>query len=451
MRRLIALATVVVAVVAATYVVRGIGGGDRANEPPPPRLSAISPVPGLPSSPGDSTRAREIDRLIGVFEEQIRIQPSTLDLNFLGRLYIQRGRLTGDLATYSQAEEALTRALEIAPEDVDSRSLLASVRFMSHDFAGALQLSQGLLEEDPENLGALAVSADAHLELGDYSQASSIYAELARRFPDSAAVQIRRARFAYLTGDTNAARLLASGAEASAATAGLDGPDIAWYRSFRAQLEMDDGRYEAAADLYRSALEAAPDSRVALGGLARALGALGRIDEAIRLYTRAIELFPDPSYVSALGDLYASSGLPRLAREQYETVDAIARLARASRQAYNRQLVTFYADHDIHLDRALALARAELEVRKDVYGWDALAWVLFKKGQLEEARSASDRALRLGTRDAMLLYHSGMISLGLGDDARAEEELSASLGLSPSFDPIQSQVARDALAELRAA
>ena len=436
--------------VVATYLVRGREGSDLVNERPSSRLSEISAVPGLPSSPGDSAREKEIDRLIGVFEEQVRIQPSTLDLNFLGSLYIQRGRLTGDLATYSQAEEALTRALEIAPEDVDGRSLLASVRFTTHDFAGALQLSQGILQDDPENLGALAVSADAHLELGDYGDASTMYSELARRFPDSAAVLSRQARLAYLTGETATARSLAARAEASAATAGLDGPDIAWYRSFRAQLEMDAGRYGAAADLFRSALDAAPEYRVALGGLARALGALGRVDKAIVLYIRAIELLPDPYYVSALGDLYASSGRPRLAREQHETVGAIAGLARASRQAYNRQLVNFYADHDIHLDRALALARAELEVRKDVYGWDALAWVLFKTGRLEEARAASDRALRLGTADAKLLYHSGMISLGLGDEARAEEDLRASLRLSPSFDPIQAEIARDALDEMRA-
>jgi tetratricopeptide (TPR) repeat protein len=450
MRRVIALTAIVVATVAATYLVRGIGEPAGPGERPAASPGAIPAVPGLPSS-GDSARERELDRLIGVFEDQVLVQPSTLDLNFLGNLYIQRGRLTGDLGTYAQAEEALTRALAIAPQDIESRSLLASVRFTVHDFAGALELGQGLLEDEPGNVGALAVVGDAHLELGHYDRAETIYSDLARRFPDSAAVQIRRARLAFLTGDMASASSLAAIAETSAATAGLGGPDIAWYRSFRAQLEMDAGRYGSAAHLYRSALRAAPDYRVALGGLAKTLGALGRIDEAIELYVRAIELLPDPSYVAALGDLYASVGKERLAREQYSTVEAIARLARASQQAYNRQLVTFYADHDAHLDRALTLARAELAVRRDIYGWDALAWVLYKRGNLDEARAASDRALHLGTPDAKLLYHSGMISMGLGDHATAERALTSALSLSPSFDPLQADEARDALDELRAA
>ena len=365
---------------------------------------------GAAASPG-SARRREVDRLIEVYEEQVRRQPSALDYTFLGRLYAQRGRMTGDVATFGQAEEALGRALEIFPEDAEARGLLASVRFAAHDFPGALRLAEELLTEEPGDPGALAVAGDARLELGDYAGATAAYDELARRLPGAAAVDIRRARLAQLVGQVGEARRVAAGADAAAGAAGLDGADLAWYRSFRASIEVDAGRYAVAADLYRSAARMAPHYHLAQAGLGRALAAAGRVDEAIRHYGRAVGLLPDPGYLAALGDLYLLRDDRDLAREQYATVEAVATLARVNRQVYNRQLAVFYADHGRRPVEAVALAERELAVRQDVYGWDAYGWALYRAGRFAEARLASDRALRLGTRDARLLYHSGLISL----------------------------------------
>jgi tetratricopeptide (TPR) repeat protein len=444
MRRALTLVGVAAAIVGATYVVRGVGPADpsASGQPagPGPALgtAAVGAVPG-------SGRRREIDRLIAVYEEQVRRQPSALDYTFLGRLYAQRGRLTGDVATYAQGEEALTRALEIFPQDPEARQLLASVRFATHDFRGALGLADRLLAEDPGDVAALAVAGDARLELGDYAGATAAYAELARRLPGAAAVEVRRARLAQLLGRVGEARRLASRAEDAALAAGLDGTDLAWYRSFRGSIELEVGRYAEAVAFYRSAVRLAPRHHLARAGLGRALAGAGRVNQAIHHLVRAIEVLPDPGYLAALGDLYHLRGDRLLAREQYATVEAVATLARASRQVYNRQLVTFYADHDRRPAQALALAGRELAVRKDVYGWDAYAWALYRAGRLAEARSASDRALRLGTRDARLFYHSGLISLSLGDEERAARDLETALDISPVFDPLQARAARRAL------
>jgi tetratricopeptide (TPR) repeat protein len=449
MKRASALIGVFAVVAGATYVVRGHGSSE-APVPAPASPRDVEAVTagaggiGTAAAPGSGGR-QEIDRLIGVFEEQVRRQPSALDYTFLGELYAQRGRLTGDVATYARAEEALDRALEISPDDREAQALLASVRFTSHDFPGALRLAAGLLAGDPSDLGALAVAGDARLELGDYAGATAAYDELARLLPDSASVTVRRARLAQLLGQVPEARRLAAVAEAAAVRAGLDGADLSWYRSFRASMELESGRYSAAVDLYRSGVRVAPDYHLARAGLGRALAASGRLTMAIRHYRRAIELLPDPGYLAALGDLYVLRGHGALAREQYSTVEAIATLARVNRQVYNRALVSFYADHDRNPDRAVALAGAELAVRKDVYGWDAYAWALFRAGRFPEAREASDRALVLGTRDARLLYHSGMIALALGDEDAAAHDLRAALDISPVFDPLQARAARQAL------
>ena len=97
----------------------------------------------------------------------------------------------------------------------------------------------------------------------------------------------------------------------------------------------------------------------------------------------------------------------------------------------------------------MALAEAELELRRDIYGYDALAWALLADGRAAEAREQMAEALALGTRDATLLYHAGMIELALGNDAAARTFLEDALASDPSFDPLAVHEARAALATLR--
>src|SRR5437660_743823 len=82
--------------------------------------------------------------------------------------------------------------------------------------------------------------------------------------------------------------------------------------------------------------------------------------------------------------------------------------ALSNREA-DRNLVLIFADHNWKLYRALELARGELESRRDVYTYDALAWALYKNGQTAEAREAMRKALKLGTPEPSFREHARMI------------------------------------------
>ncbi len=58
------------------------------------------------------------------------------------------------------------------------------------------------------------------------------------------------------------------------------------------------------------------------------------------------------------------------------------------------------------------------------------------------------QALALGTHDALLAYHAGMIAMALHDDQRARAMLGDALALNPGFDPLQAARAKDVLASL---
>jgi tetratricopeptide (TPR) repeat protein len=443
------LILVAVLLAGATYVVRAVSGSDARPRPTTRAggLEALGEPAGLSQAPG-RPQVREIERLIRAFGRRASEQPNALDYTFLGRLQLLRGRLTGDVAAYARAQRDLTRALELYPGDPEAAALLAVVRYTTHDFPGALDLAADVYEHDPRQYGALAVIGDAQMELGRYDEADATYAQLAREVPEAGAVQARRSRMAFLRRDGEQAMRLAAIAERQARDAGAFGAELSFYSILQGQVAFDAGNYDEAAAHYGDALRVAPDYYVARAMLAKARAAQGRTDDAIRLYVRAIAAVPQPEFLAALGDLYAIRGEPQLAEEQYATVEAIATLARVNQQVYDRQLALFYANHDVNVDRAVELTEREVRVRKDIYGYDAYAWALYKAGRLEEARAASQQALRLGTLDPELWYHAGMISAALGADELAREQLGRSLSLGPAFDPLQAPVARRTLRDL---
>src|SRR5262249_20122791 len=106
------------------------------------------------------------------------------------------------------------------------------------------------------------------------------------------------------------------------------------------------------------------------------------------------------------------------------------------------------ADHDRKLPEAVERAKKDLEVRQDVYAHDTLAWALCKNGRYEEAAKAMAEALKLGTQDAALFYHAGVIYKGRGDKAKARDYLGKALALNPHFSILQADKAKAALAEL---
>jgi tetratricopeptide (TPR) repeat protein len=366
----------------------------------------------------------------------------------LGLLYDARGRLTGDIGDYGRAKAALDKALAIVPTHLPARLLHARILQTTHDFAGALTESRAILADDPTQAGAVATMGDALLELGDVDAAAGAFSRLATEVPGPA-VTARLSRLAFLRGDAAGAGTLAGTAFDEALAEGDTGAQLGWYAYLAGTVALSAGDAAAALSWFDRAVSTWPGSYLALAGTARAEAALGRTDDAIASYGKAIAVAPQPDALSALGDLYALRGDTKLAEQQYATVEAIAQLATLNRQVYNRQLVLFSVNHDRNVTDALRLAQEELVVRKDVYGYDAEAWALLANGRASDADAAMQQALVLGTRDALLDYHAGMIALALGDTARARTSLTAALAIKGALDPLSAARAEAALGKLR--
>jgi len=162
-----------------------------------------------------------------------------------------------------------------------------------------------------------------------------------------------------------------------------------------------------------------------------------------------VAAMPLPEYVIALGDLYERVGEKELAKRQYDLVLALQELYRANGVDTEMETALFQADHDLNVTGALEQAKRQMHKQPNIKAADVLAWTLYKTGQYQEAQSTIRKALRLGTKEPLLLYHAGMIHYKAGQRAKAKEFLSQALDLNPQFSIRHVPIARRVLEELR--
>jgi tetratricopeptide (TPR) repeat protein len=361
-------------------------------------------------------------------------------LAVLGLAYQQRARETGDPAYYRLSGAALNRsAVAHGPAALiaQGKAALANTR---HRFGQGLRLAREAVRLDPGNGGAYGALGDALLNLGRYGPAFRVYDRMALLAPGVASFT-RVAAARELIGRPAAA---AEADELALETGSSVPENVAWTMVQLGNVRFNTGRLAAAAAAYRRALRRLPGYVHAEAGLARVEAAEGRYGPAITRLRRVVDVLPIPAYVIWLGDTLHASGQEQAARHEYALVAAIERIFAANGVRTELQTAVFDLDHERNVPDALRRARIAYDSAPSVYAEDALAWGLFRAGRCEEARAHSVRALRLGTRDALLVFHRAMIERCLGS-ASARSWFARALAINPNFSVLWAPVARKAL------
>jgi tetratricopeptide (TPR) repeat protein len=398
------------------------GAVDAADVPAAP----IAPIP-------PSGSIERIDRSIAAWSKNLAANDHDyLAATNLAILWHGRGRLSGDLADQERALDSARRALAIAPDHAPARALEASVLFTLHDFRAAYAVADALVSADPTQVGALATRFDAAIELGRIDGARADLERLTRI--GGAAVLVREARLASVTGDAPGALGLARAARSVAAE--TEAEDEGFYAYAVGEYARLAGDAITARAAFRDALAVRPEDLGALIGLARIDAFEGRPDPAIEGLRAATAVVPQPEALSLLGDLLSVRGDPGADRA-FETVRFIGRLGDAQAATFDRQIIRFELDHGAATQAMLERARASLAARPDWTGHDTVAWASYRLGRLDEAAAEIAAAQALGADDARLRFHAGAIALAQGDTARGRELLTAALELGPALDPLE--------------
>ncbi|MER5752038.1 tetratricopeptide repeat protein [Streptomyces sp. NPDC002088] len=390
-----------------------------------------------------------LDASIAALQTHLRGQPRDFSgWATLGLAYVEQARTKGDPSRYPQAEQALKRSLDLAPDNDPALAGRAALAAARHDFKGALEYADQALKQNPYSERALCSRIDALVELGRYDDAQQAADTADARHP-GVPVFTRYAYVRELRGDVTTARRVLERALASATSPG----DVAYVSTQLGQLAWNQGRYKSALDHFARALGADENYLPALEGRARAQAGSGDRAGAIEGMENVVSRYPLPGPLVELGELYEARGADgdkRKAGDQYALVDAWTALARANGVNADLDTALAAADHG-DAKSALRAARAEWARRHTVHTADALAWALHVNGQDEEALPYAREATATGYRNASFLYHRGVIERATGHEKDARNRLTAALKLNPGFSPLGARAARTELKSLEAA
>ena len=363
----------------------------------------------------------------------------------LGSVYVQTARRTGDPSFYPKAQGALEKSLALKPGNAGALVGMSSLAAARHDFAGALRWGSQAVSAAPHSASGYGVEGDALIELGRYPEAFATFQRMIDIRPDLSSYA--RASYAReLQGDVAGAI-----ADMNLALQAASSPaDAAWAEYQLGELWFNSGRLEHARDAYARAAAHDPTYVPAREGLAKVAAARGQYGRAIALFTWVIDRMPLPQYVIELVDVYNATGRARDASQQAALLDVEEQLARANGVNLDLEQAVYDADHG-RAGEALTAARAEWNRRHSVLVADALAWALYTNGRYGEARTYSTRALALGTRNALMWFHRGMIERALGHRAEARDALARALAINPHFSVRWAPIAVRTLESLRGA
>jgi tetratricopeptide (TPR) repeat protein len=363
-------------------------------------------------------------------------------LALLGLGYQQLARETGDASWLTRSAEALRRA---AAEDREDRLTLAAsaqLAVTQHRFREGARLARRALALDRNDALALAALGDALVALGRHSEGFRAYDRLAGLGP-SVGAYARVATARQLLGRPAAAL----DAMELALEAGSGIPEQeAWALTRYGTLLVATGSLDEAEGVLRRALRLVPGYLPARAGLARVAAARGAYGESAEQLARVVDRLPLPEYAILLGDVLTRDGRLVEARAAYGLVETLESLLEANGVRTELQTALFDLDRGTPIEDALARARAAYAAAPGLAAADAVAWGLARSGRCADARRWSERALALGSEDALFLFHRGMIERCLGGNAAGRPWFRRALAANRTFSlrwaPLAARLAR---------
>jgi tetratricopeptide (TPR) repeat protein len=345
---------------------------------------------------------------------QKRIAESTdSDLLFerLGGLFISKARLSNDPGFYKLAEQSALALENGQPGHPDALLLRGHALAAMHQFREAETLARRLVASREYVLDH-ALLGDALMEQGRLDEAVAAYQRMVDLKPGLQSYT-RIAHLRWLKGDVEGA---AEMMELAVAAGTPRIPEaVAWATTRLAAYRLQSGDFETAHRLCSRALQLVPGYAPALLMQGRVLVAEGKPAEAAEPLQLAAVRNPLPEVQWLLADTLRAAG-------QLESAAAVeAQLGARGAGADPRSFSLYLSTRGTRPADALRHAQKEMENRRDVFSYDALAWAQHANGQGAEALANMKAALREGTQDARLFLHAGIISAaeGLPQEARS--------------------------------
>ena len=375
-----------------------------------------------------STDLSEVAQSIAAARKAIGDKPTEYaGYNLLATALVHRAQETSDVSFYAQADDAVKKSLEIAPNNFDAAKIQVSILLGEHEYPAALEAAKTLNKRVPDDVMVYSLLTDADVELGNYSDAETAAQWMLNLRPGNLPALTRAAHLRELFGDTEGAYELTELAYQS--TSPTETGERASILTEMGRLRLASGSTGAAEKLFQQALTALPSYPSALGNLAQVRITQKRYAEAVVLLQQRYQAATQAEYLYDLAEILQLAGRDTEARKAFADFETKSLAESVRKDNSNRELVFYYADQAHQPAKALEVAKQEYAWRHDVYTLDAYAWALHVNGQDAEARKQIEAALAVGIRDSKIFAHAGEIALKLDDRAAALNYLQEAVSL----------------------
>ncbi len=349
------------------------------------------------------------------------------------------------------AIEALRRAVQTAPRDVEVASALAELLTQRGDLDAAVRIWDLVINQSADPGDALSATAEIAISQADWARANTDIDRLLETPGAELNGTLLAGSLRLAQDDIEGARSWFERAQAMAPDAAapllglvrtyvaeddLDGalarladrvaahPDDALALSLTAQLYARAERFDEAIAAYRAVIDAAPTWATPYIELAGVLEQQGQVDEALHTLGRGIDASGD-----AGGDLRIARAFVEQRAERFDA--AIATYGQLIAEGDERDLVVnnyaalvadFAFDDPKRLGEAVALAQ-RFEVSTEAYYLDTLGWLYYRAGEPQRAIPYLRRAAAMMPDDPQIRYHLGASLASVGETERARGEL----------------------------
>jgi tetratricopeptide (TPR) repeat protein len=382
------------------------------------REALASQVPARP------TLSDEIDH----FEARLTARgEEALSRSHLVGAYLARFKAYGARADLEAAARHLDALTSSGLSDREASAARSALHLARHEFKGALTDARAASEGAPWSDAVNAYRLfDALWAAGEFERARDVL----ERPLDTTAVAFlsREARvFDRLGGVTQARdvfRGIVERVEAYAEPASVRG----WALVEAGNFELHSGDPAAAVRRYRAALRVLPGSPAALEGLANVAYGVDRDPVvAAQLYRKALEHGAHLDLMPLLATVERERGEVGAAVRIEAAFKAEVLGDALNERWFRRPLALMLAGDAGTVCRAVALARADLEERRDPGALATLAWALYGAGDLRAAAALASEATRVGAAEPAVAYQAGVIALAQGDRRGGRNLLRAAL------------------------
>jgi TolB-like protein/Flp pilus assembly protein TadD/DNA-binding winged helix-turn-helix (wHTH) protein len=348
--------------------------------------------------------------------------PRAYDFYLAGLAELRKG---GAMSRYDEAASLFERALAIDPGFARAQAGLCEVgimRYVRSKDPAAMHAAEASCRAALESEAPLPETEAALAKLyavgGRYEQAEAVYRSLLRRAP-------RDAEFHIGLGGALAAQHREQEAEKEFREAIVVEPGY-WqaYNSLGSFL-FERGRAAEAVEAYRRVTELAPGNTSGLSNLGAALLTTGDLGQAEKAFERSMAIEPGSSAVVNLGTVYYYTGRMEEAAKMYtkaielapkdETMWGARGDALWNIPSRRREAVEDYR-------RAVALAEQSLAINdSQAETWALLGFFYARLDDAERSERYKNRALELGAQLPTVTYFAGLTAAQQGRKQEASQ------------------------------